>query len=137
MGGRVFGPVGVEEVGSTRYLDTGEIDFTESGVSDGWPCDFFQESGESGVLDRWLPDCLPESGISDGWSLLRTDAVSERETVTTDSPPLALGNSPFVHVGLRLRASKTTMGGIACPMALLGQQLSLVPSFLKPDIEPS
>ena len=26
-------------------------------------------------------------------------------------------NSPFVHAGLRLCASKTTMGGIACPLA--------------------
>ena len=43
--GRVFGPVSVKEVSSTRYLDMGEIDFSESGVSDGWPCYFFQESG--------------------------------------------------------------------------------------------
>ena len=43
--GRVFGPASVEEVSSTRYLDMGEIDFPESGVSDGWPCYFFQESG--------------------------------------------------------------------------------------------
>ena len=34
--GRVFGPASVEEVSSTRYLDMGEIDFPESGVSDGW-----------------------------------------------------------------------------------------------------
>ena len=79
--GKVFGPVGVEEVGGTRYLDMGEIDFPESGVSDGWPRDFFLESG---VSVSWSPDCFPESVVSDGWSSL-TDAASG-ETVTTDYP---------------------------------------------------
>ena len=39
--GRVFRPVSVEEVSSTRDLDMGEIGFPESEVSDGWPCYFF------------------------------------------------------------------------------------------------
>ena len=43
--------LGVEEVGSTSYLDMGEINFPESRVSDGWQCDFFLESGEAGVSD--------------------------------------------------------------------------------------
>lgn len=50
--GRVFGPVGV---GSTRYLDNGGIDFPESGVSDGWPYDFFLEPV---VSESWSPNCF-------------------------------------------------------------------------------
>ena len=65
--GKVFGPVGVEEVGSTRYLDMGEIDFPESGVSDGWPCDFFLESG---VSVSCAPSRPPqEERSTDPWSL--------------------------------------------------------------------